>query len=52
MGFWEEPKNGFPGRAQIINWGGGGICAFGTILRSVKKKNKKRNRALVSWVSE
>ena len=24
MGFWEEPKNGFLGRAQIKNFGGGG----------------------------
>ena len=47
MGFWEEPKNGFLGRAQIINWGGGGgICAFGTILRSEKKKTRKETEHL------
>ena len=48
MGFWKEPKNGFLGRAQIKNWGGGGkskpkkrICAFGIGLRNENKQEKK-----------
>ena len=50
MGFWKEPKNGFLGRAQIKNWGGGGggkskpkkrICAFGTGLRNENKQTRK-----------
>ena len=56
MGFWEEPKNGFLGRAQIKNLGGGGkskpkkrICAFGIGLRSENKQEKKHRSCVVGF---
>ena len=57
MGFWEEPKNGFLGRAQIKNLGGGGgkikpnkrICAFGIGLRNENKQEKKHRSCVVGF---